>query len=418
MANIAAYADAYHSMTWMGPKGYPENANAGRCYFTGLLGMYRLNGEDDILFADGTSGDGFSFRWWPEWGCPAFNGGKGAFHEIWEYTSAALGFRLSWEEDAEGGWDEAFTKLCGLIDRGIPVQVGLHYSLLLPYGAKSSPRLKFLHDIMPKTGFGHHVVIAGYDLERGTVTVYEPNDVAAHARYEAPIAVFRQAWEEAAQRGPTGFEPWADHKAWNGEWTLHDGYGPYLMIWMEPGRDPHWDIAASIRHSFRRNTKILAGDYPKPYAVFFSQWQIPRYEAGAPGMARCAEAIARGELPDALRPDGKKEALFSRANIPNHGVLGRLGAAGYLRRVASELAARGLSPDDVNRAAVAMQASSDLFRELRYQDDTAAGGRILSRIAAKELEALDAMRAAWSDVQHITSRNITSAAGSCVENAA
>ena len=222
MAQISAYDEAYYSMTWLGPKGYPENGNAGRCYFTGLLGMYRLHGESDVLFADGTSGDGFSFRWWPQWGCPAFNGGKGAFHEIWEYTGKALGFDLRWEEDAEGGWDEAFAKLCGLVDRGIPVQVGLHYSLLLPYGAKTSPRLKFLNSIMPRTGFGHHVVISGYDLASGTVTIFEPNDIMPHAKYEAPIKVFRQAWEEANQRGTDGFAPWVDHKAWNGEWTLHD----------------------------------------------------------------------------------------------------------------------------------------------------------------------------------------------------
>jgi hypothetical protein len=403
MTEIKAYADAYHSMTWLGPKGYPENANAGRCYFTGLLGMYRLNGESDVLFADGTSGDGFSFRWWPQWGCPAFNGGKGAFHEIWEYTSKALGFDLRWEEDPEGGFDEAFAKLCGLIDRGIPVQVGLHYSLLLPHGAKSSPRLAFLNRIMPSTGFGHHVVIAGYDLSKGTVTIYEPNDVMPHSRYEAPISVFKQAWAEASQRDSSGFAPWVDHKAWNGEWTLHDGYGPYLMIWVEPGRDPDWDIAASIRHSFRRNTKILAGEYPKPYSVFFSQWQIPKYEAGAPGMARCAEAIRKGEVEDALKPDGTREPLFSKANIPNHGVLGRLGAAGYLQRVAKELASRGLKPDAVERAAASMQASSDLFRSLRYEADTRAGGETLSAIAEHELKALDAMQDAWGDVREITS---------------
>ena len=178
-------------MTWMGPKGYPENGNSGRCYFTGLLGMFRLHGESDVLFADGTSGDGFSFRWSPVWGAPAFNGGAGAFHEIWEYTPQALGYRGHWEQDHEGGFDEAFAKLRGLVDRGIPVQVGLHYSLMLPYGAKTSPRLKFQHETMGKTGFGHHVVVAGYDLERGTVTIFEPNDVMPHARYEAPIEVFR-----------------------------------------------------------------------------------------------------------------------------------------------------------------------------------------------------------------------------------
>ena len=103
--------NAYYSMTWMGPKGYPEHANSGRCYFTGLLGMFRLHGENDVLFADGTSGDGFSFRWSPVWGAPAFNGGAGAFHEIWEYTPRALGYHGHWEQDHEGGFEEAFAKL-------------------------------------------------------------------------------------------------------------------------------------------------------------------------------------------------------------------------------------------------------------------------------------------------------------------
>src|SRR5260370_1182194 len=101
MAQLQGYENAYYPMTWLGPKGYPDNANAGRCYFTGLLGMYRFNGETEVLFADGTSGDGFSFRWWPHWGAPAFNGGKGAFHELWEYTSRSLGFDGRWEEDPE-----------------------------------------------------------------------------------------------------------------------------------------------------------------------------------------------------------------------------------------------------------------------------------------------------------------------------
>src|SRR5258706_4887062 len=256
--------------------------------------MYRLNGEDDVLFADGTSGDGFAFRWWPHWGVPAFNGGKGAFHEIGEYTSRSLGFDLRWEEDAEGGWDEAFARLCGLIDRNIPVQVGLHYSRLLPYGAETSPRLRFLHNIMPPTGFGHHVVIAGYDLDKRTVTIFEPNDVLPHARYEAPIDVLRRAWEEASQRGNDGFQPWPDHKPWNGEGTLHDGYGPYLMIWLEPGRDPDWSIARSIRYRFPRNMKILAGEDPKPHSVFVSQWEIPKYDAGGARRRRSADTSLRG----------------------------------------------------------------------------------------------------------------------------
>lgn len=102
MSEVKSYGDAYYSMTWMGPKGYPEGGNSGRCYFTGMLGMLRLHGESDVLFADGTSGDGFSFRWSPVWGAPAFNGGAGAFHEIWEYTPKALGYVGHWEQDHEG----------------------------------------------------------------------------------------------------------------------------------------------------------------------------------------------------------------------------------------------------------------------------------------------------------------------------
>ena len=236
--------------------------------------MFRLHGESDVLFADGTSGDGFSFRWSPVWGAPAFNGGAGAFHEIWEYTPRALGYHGYWEQDHEGGFEEAFVKLRGLVDRGIPVQVGLHYSLMLPYGAKTSPRLKFQHETMGKTGFGHHVVIAGYDLDRGTVTIFEPNDVMPHARYEAPIDVFRARLAAIVAARSNGYEAWEHHHPFGGEWSLHDGYGPFLMVWVEPERDPDWDIAKSIRHSFRRNLKILSGEYPKPYALFGNQWQI------------------------------------------------------------------------------------------------------------------------------------------------
>lgn len=402
MAYVTGYDDAYHSMTWFGAKGYPEGGNAGRCYFTGLLGMYRLHGEPDVLFADGTSGDGFSFRWTPVWGAPAFNGGAGPFHEIWEYTSKALGFKGHWEEDHEGGFEEAFGKLRALVDRGIPVQVGLHYSLMLPYGAKTSPRLKFQYETMGRSGFGHHVVVAGYDLEKGTVTIFEPNDVMPHSRYEAPIEVFREAWVQSKQRGPNGYEPWEHHHPFGGEWSLHDGYGPYLMVWVEPGRDPDWDIATSIRHSFRRNLKILCGDYPKPYALFGNQWQIPRFETGAPGMAMFAAKIRAGEIEDVLAPNGERRPLFLRGQIPNHGVLGRAGAAGYLRRVTQELGLRGLDTTHAAAAAEAMQASSDTFRVLRYEADLKAAGEILSRIAETELKALDHMTRAWDEVRHIT----------------
>ncbi len=399
MPQIERYADAYYSMIWGGPGGYPTDANSGRCYITGMLGMLRYHGEPDVLFADGTSGDGFSFRWCPTWGCPAFNGGKGPFHEIWEYTPAALGFRSHWVEDPEGGWDEAWETLRSLIDRGIPVQVGLHYSRILPYGAKTSPRLAFVLSVRPGVGFGHHVVVAGCDLERGTVTVYEPNDILPHARYECPIPVFRQAWEESAQREDRHYVEWPSHYAFDGEWSLHDGYGPYEMMWVEPGRDPSWDIARSIRDSFRRNLKILRGDYPKPYASFANQWQIPHWETGVPGMVRCAEAIRAGRLKDVVTPDGKVRKLFKQANIPNHGVLGRAGAAGYLRRVATEIRARGLDGTLVAEAAERIEESSTLFRKLRYEENLTAAGDLLGRIADCELAALDLMERAWPEVR-------------------
>jgi hypothetical protein len=402
MVDIQAYSDAYYSMTWLGEKGYPEAANTGRCYFTGLLGMFRLHGESDVLFADGTSGDGFSFRWCPAWGAPAFNGGKGPFHEVWEYTPKALGYEGHWEEDDEDGWDGAWAKLRALLDRGLPVQVGVHYSLLLPYGAKTSPRLAYQHRTMGPTGFGHHIVVSGYDLAAGTVTIFEPNDLMPHARYTCPVEVFRRAWTEAGQRDERGYKAWEHHYPWNGEWSLHDGYGPFLMVWVEGERDPNWDIAASIRHSFRRNMKILSGEYPKPYALFGNQWQIPHFETGAPGMLACAEAIRRGELTDALAPSGERRPLFLRGQIPNHGVLGRAGAAGYLRRVVKELGMRGLKTEDVAQAAERMQASSELFRVLRYEADLQAGADILSRIAETEIGALRAMERAWDDVKVIT----------------
>ena len=405
MPEISSYAESYYSMTWLGPKGYPENANGGRCYFTGILGMLRHWGESDLLFADGLSGDGFSFRWTPVWGAPAFNGGKGPFHELWEYTPRTMGYRSSWEEDHEGGWEEAFSKLCALIDSGIPVQVGLHYSRVWPYGVKTSPRLAHAARFLGKTGFGHHVVIAGYDLQRGTVTVYEPNDVMPHARYECPITAFRQAWEDANQRVGSEYVAWESHHPWNGEWSLHDGYGPYLMVWIEPGKDPEWSMAAAVRHSYRRNLKILSGEYPKPYHLYGSQWQIPKWETGAPGMARCAEAIRRGELKDALSPTGEIRPLFVKGNIPNHGVLGRAGAAGYLRRVATELERHSnhLKPDEVRTAADLMQESSDLFRQLRYEEDLMRAGDILSRIADTELKALQQMELGWTQVRELPS---------------
>lgn len=401
MKEVKKYPEAFYPMTWEGPKGYPEDANGGRCYMTGVLGALRHFGESDVLFADGTSGDGFSFRWCPAWGVPAFNGGKGPFHEIWEYMPSALGFQSHWEEDHAGGWEEAWAKLRGLIDRGIPVQVGTHYSLIFPIGAKTSPRLAHIAKVRPGPGFGHHIVIAGYDLEKDTVLVYEPNDYLPHSRYECPIPVFRQAWEEACQRDGNHYREWENHYPFDGEWSLHDGYGPYLMVWVEPDRDREWDIAASIVHSFRRNMKILRGDYPKPYNMFGSQWQIPHFETGAPGMMRCVQAIREGRLTDLKTPDGKTRKLFKEGNIPNHGVLGRAAAAGYLRRVASEMFERKLNGEEVQKAGEQMQTSSDIFRKLRYEEDLMAAADLLEQIATHELKALALMEKAWPEVRRL-----------------
>ena len=398
---IDKYAEAFFPMVWYGEKGYPEQVNSGRCYMTGLVGMLRYYGEPDILFSDGTSGDGFSFRWCPAWGAPAFNGGKGPFHELWEYTPQALGYKGHWEEDPEGGWEEAFAQLCALIDRDIPVQVATHYSLIRPYGDATSPALA-LRGRRPgaKYASGHHIVIGGYDLKAGTVTIFEPNDILPHARYRCPIDVFRRAWEGAAQRNAANrYEEWPYHHAWTDGDTLHDGYGPYQMMWVEPGRDPNWDIAVSIRHSYRRNLKILRGDYPKPYALFGNQWMIPHWETGAPGMAACAEAVRSGKLKDVVTPRGETRHLFSQAQIPNHGVMGRAAAAGYLKRVATELAKRNLDAQAVRAAADAMGRSSDLFRKLRYEDDLAKASEIFTRIAETELAALAEMERGWAVVQ-------------------
>ena len=228
------YGESYYAMVWFGAKGYPEPVSSGRCYMTGMLGMLRHFGETDLLFADGTSGDGFSFRWCPVWGAPAFNGGKGAFHELWEYTPQALGFRSYWEEDREGGREEAWATLRSLIDCDIPVQVATHYSLIRPYGDHTSPALA-LRGQRPGANYasGHYIVSAGYDEQAGAVTIYELTDIRT--------------------------------------------------------------------------------------------------------------------------PDGETRKLFAQGQIPNHGVLGRASAAGYLRRVALELAKRNLDAEAVKAASELMQ---------------------------------------------------------------
>ncbi len=408
---IDRYAESFFPMIWCGPKGYPEQVNAGRCYQTGLLGMTRFHGEPDLLFADGSTGDGFSFRWCPAWGAPAFNGGKGPFHELWEYLGEAMGFDVRWEEDPEGGFDEAWARVRALVDRDVPVQVGLHFSVISQWAEANSPAVAIRSQRpQAKYGFGHHVVVAGYDDEAGTVTLWEPNDAAEHARFTCPIEAFSRAWAAADQRRDGQYAAWPHHHPWNDGASLHDGYGPYCMVWIEPGRDPRWDIADSIRHSYRRNLKILRGEYPKPYALFGNQWMIPHWETGAPGMARCAQAVIEGRLTDVEVPDGTLRALFAEAQIPNHGVMGRASAAGYLRRVAAELDLRGLGSTAVTSAARQMERSGELFRELRYERELMRAGRLLATIAEHELAALSDMEVGWAAVQQITGRAVASRA--------
>ena len=85
-------------------------------------------------------------------------------------------------------------------------------------------------------------------------------------------------------------------------------------------------------------------------------------------------------------------------------MLGRAGAAGYLRRVTQELGARGLDTAATASAAEHMQASSELFKVLRYEADLVKAGAVLEQIAAHEVAALGDMTKAWADVQRITER--------------
>jgi hypothetical protein len=94
--------------------------------------------------------------------------------------------------------------------------------------------------------------------------------------------------------------------------------------------------------------------------------------------------------------------LFTQGQIPNHGVLGRKGAAGYLSRIAQELELRGLNAVDVALAAQHMQRSSDLFKSLRYEADLLKGGQWVQAIATEELGAMHAMDRAWDVVKNIT----------------
>jgi hypothetical protein len=51
-----------------------------------------------------------------------------------------------------------------------------------------------------------------------------------------------------------------------------------------------------------------------------------------------------------------------------------------------------------------MQASSELFKVLRYEADLAKAGAVLEQIAAHEVAALADMTKAWPEVQRVTER--------------
>jgi len=59
-----------------------------------------------------------------------------------------------------------------------------------------------------------------------------------------------------------------------------------------------------------------------------------------------------------------------------------------------------------------MQASSDLFRELRYTGELAKGGELLSRIADLELSALGHIQAAWAVVREIANAPVVASKSS------
>jgi hypothetical protein len=147
--------------------------------------------------------------------------------------------------------------------------------------------------------------------------------------------------------------------------------------------------------------KILSGEYPKPYALFGNQWQIPHWETGAPGMARFAQAVLDGKIEDPVGVNGERAPLFVAVNIPNHGVLGRKAAAGYLARVARELDLRGLDGESAAKAGHYMHQSSELFKELRFERDMMKAGAIVKRIAEAELDALAQMRKGWEQVKQL-----------------
>ena len=86
---------------------------------------------------------------------------------------------------------------------------------------------------------------------------------------------------------------------------------------------------------------------------------------------------------------------------------GRAGAAGYLRRVTKELGARGLETTAAASAAEHMQASSDLFKVLRYEADLPKAGAVLPEDVAAVVVMLLSDYAAYMTGQAI---NVTGGA--------
>ena len=78
--------------------------------------------------------------------------------------------------------------------------------------------------------------------------------------------------------------------------------------------------------------------------------------------------------------------------------------AAAAERLGAEIGARGLETSATASAAEHMQASSDLFKVLRYEADLAKAGAVLEQIAAHEVAALADMTKAWADVKLITER--------------
>jgi hypothetical protein len=70
-----------------------------------------------------------------------------------------------------------------------------------------------------------------------------------------------------------------------------------------------------------------------------------------------------------------------------------------------ELGVRGLETAATASAVDHMQASSELFKVLRYEQDLTKAGTVLQQIAAHEVAALGDMTRAWADVKLITERN-------------